>query len=119
MCHHYDYLKDYIVELETVPPINTEKFEIFWLHYPRKAGKKMALKAWLKIKMDDELFTKIMEALGRHKKTAQWTDAGGRFIPHPTTWLNQERWDDVLDSVSRIDTNNYNEVRKETIEILK
>ena len=26
--------------------------------------------------------------------TAQWTKEGGQYIPNPTTWLNQGRWDD-------------------------
>jgi hypothetical protein len=27
----------------------------------------------------------------------QWLREGGRFIPNPATWLNQERWGDEPD----------------------
>ena len=37
-----------------------------------------------------------MEGLERYKKTKQWQENAGRFVPHPTTWLNQERWEDEI-----------------------
>ena len=40
---------------------------------------------------------KIMAALERHKTSAQWAEDGGKYIPHPATWLNQHRWTDELD----------------------
>jgi hypothetical protein len=27
-------------------------------------------------------------------KSRQWTDEGGKYIPHPATWLNNHRWED-------------------------
>ena len=38
----------------------------------------------------------MLAALDRVKPT--WDDA--QFIPHPATWLNQERWDDEPDQVA-------------------
>jgi hypothetical protein len=96
MCRHYDDLRNYIKELEALPPVDEEKFAKFWKEYPRKVSRKMSLKAWLKIKMTDELFHRIMGALHNHKVSVQWEQNGGKFIPHPTTWLNQERWDDEI-----------------------
>ena len=37
-----------------------------------------------------------MVAVDQQRNSIQWQREEGRFIPLPTTWLNQERWDDVL-----------------------
>lgn len=71
-----------------------KRFDEFWEAYPKKVGKKAALASWKKVKPDTELFDKIMMAIGRAKATEQWQRENGRFIPNPTTWLNQGRWDD-------------------------
>ena len=69
-------------------------FGMFWLQYPRKEGKKAAEREWSRIRMDKEIFDAIMEALGRQRKSEQWTRDGGQFIPHASTWLHGERWKD-------------------------
>jgi hypothetical protein len=69
-------------------------FVSFWQQYPRKAGKKAAKKAWMDIKPDEALFLTIMEAL---KAANQYWHVHGislKHIPHPSTWLNEERWED-------------------------
>ncbi len=37
-----------------------------------------------------------MDGLRRWKGSDQWTKDGGRFVPHPTTWLNREGWNDLV-----------------------
>ena len=69
-------------------------FDQFWKAYPRKESKPTAKKAFEKIKPDEELLQKMLTAIERFKKTDQWQEDGGRFIPHPSTWLNQRRWED-------------------------
>ena len=69
-------------------------FDQFWKAYPRKESKPTAKKAFEKIKPDEELLQKMLAAIERFKKTDQWQEDGGRFIPHPSTWLNQRRWED-------------------------
>lgn len=71
-------------------------FLAFYNAYPRKVGKPNALKAWKKFKVDAELAAKIMASLEAHKQTRQWQNK--EYIPHPATWLNQERWEDEVDS---------------------
>jgi hypothetical protein len=71
-----------------------KRFDEFWSAYPKKVGKKAAWTAWNKIKPNAELHDKIMTAIGRARVTDQWMRENGRFIPNPTTWLNQGRWDD-------------------------
>ena len=74
---------------------NDDGFDTFWAAYPRKEGKKTAQAAWAKIKNPD--IDLILDAISKQKKTIQWTKEKGSFIPHPTTWLNQERWNDDVD----------------------
>ena len=69
-------------------------FDSFWSAYPKKVGKGAAQKAWKKIKPNKELVAKMLEAVAVAKTSRQWLDNGGQFIPHPATWLNQERWED-------------------------
>jgi hypothetical protein len=76
-------------------------FDGFWQSYPRKEGKGAARKAWSKIKAPAALLPKILAAVEKAKTCRQWQEDGGRFIPHPATWLNQERWDDSIDETPR------------------
>ena len=73
-----------------------KKFEQFWKAYPKKVGKGAARKSFEKIKPSDELLQKILSAVEQQSKSEQWLKEGGRYIPNPSTWLNQERWDDEL-----------------------
>lgn len=75
-----------------------EFFEVFWSLYPRKVAKPNALKAWRKIKPNNLLAAEIMDGLKKHKASRQWQEDNGRFIPHPATFLNQERWKDEVES---------------------
>ena len=71
-------------------------FVAFWEKYPYKVGKKAAWKAWQKVKYTPELGAKIMTALEAWKQSPQWTKDAGRYIPHPATWINGERWEDEV-----------------------
>jgi len=104
MCHHYDYLRDYIKELEDLPPFDCEKFETFWKEYPVKKAKSVAIKSWNKLKIDNDLFLIIMTAVKNHKKSIQWVKDNGQFIPMPSTWLNQRRWEDELEITNQKST---------------
>lgn len=70
-------------------------FSVFWSAYPRKEGKKAALKAWKKAR-DKPCLEELLRILEKSARTEQWRKEGGRFIPHPATWLNQGRWADEV-----------------------
>lgn len=74
-------------------PVLTD-FDLFWQAYPRKVGKKKARIAWTKARPDTETVQKMLDALAWQVNQPQWTKDGGAYVPHPTTWLNEERWDD-------------------------
>lgn len=69
-------------------------FTEFWAAYPKKVNKKGCYKSFCKIKKLKEEMPLIMEALERFKASKGWQKDNGQFIPHPTTWINQERWKD-------------------------
>ena len=86
----------------------SELFEIFWSDYPKKTAKQSALKAFEKIKPDEELLNKMLSSLEQQKKSVQWTKDNGRYIPYPANWLNGRRWEDELTEVkptSKFDDN--------------
>jgi hypothetical protein len=82
--------------------IKKEKFQTFWKQYPRKVAKAVAEKSFLKLNPNDELFEKMLEALEQHKLSTQWLNHNCKYIPHASTWLNQKRWEDILEVENRI-----------------
>ena len=38
----------------------------------------------------------LIEAINKQKNSEQWSKDGGKYIPHPATWLKGERWNDEL-----------------------
>jgi uncharacterized protein YdaU (DUF1376 family) len=86
--------------LRTKKPIpsasEVDGFDAFWAAYPKKVAKPEAKKAWTNLKPDEELIARILTALTETKRTPDWTREQGRFVPHPSTWINQQRWEDEL-----------------------
>ena len=70
-------------------------FEHFWKHYPRKIAKRAAQKAFDRLTKQEQ--SDAVEAIEQH--VAYWKLKGTEidFICHATTWLNQGRWEDILD----------------------
>jgi hypothetical protein len=67
-------------------------FDAFWSAYPRKVGKPSAVKAWKKVKPADHAAV----AAGVTRWAAYWVagQTSVEHIPHPSTWLNDRRWED-------------------------
>ena len=87
-------------EPRTAETTAKKRFDLFWSAYPKKVGKKDAQKAWKNAKVNTELFDRIMTAIGRARTTDQWQRENGRYIPNPSTWINQGRWDDEIKEAS-------------------
>jgi hypothetical protein len=70
------------------------EFNLFWAQYPKKVGKLTAKRSWEKLSQENQ--QKALEAIVEHRKywAAKGTD--WEFIPHASTWLNQERFEDEL-----------------------
>jgi len=67
-------------------------FEAFWSAYPRKVGKAAAVKAFAKVAPSEDLLRGMLGAIAEQRQSTQWVKDGGQFVPHPSTWLNQQRW---------------------------
>jgi len=66
----------------------------FWESYPKKVGKGAAEKVWLRITDKQSVIEKIKNSLEWQKNSEQWSKEGGQYIPNPSTYLNQQRWED-------------------------
>jgi hypothetical protein len=78
------------------PSPEIRRFDEFWALYPHKKAKQDAIKAWGRIKPDEALFSRIMDAVREQLQSEDWRKENGRFIPYPATWLNSGRWEDVV-----------------------
>lgn len=84
-----------MTEIEELPKIDSQwLFDVFWRLYPRKVGKKNALRAWGKIDLREA--TAIFENVRIMSESESWRKNNGQYIPHPSTYLNGERWKDEL-----------------------
>jgi len=66
-------------------------FEVFWSMYPKKTAKAYCREIWRRKQLSEEI---IIPALKRAIWSMEWQKDGGKFIPNPSTWLNQGRWED-------------------------
>lgn len=85
----------------TKPPISprgySTSFEKFWDAYPksRHVDKPNAFKAFERALKKTDLET-ILDAIERQKRGEAWLEDNGKYIPHPSTWLNGGRWEDEV-----------------------
>lgn len=77
-------------------------FDAFWNAYPKKrrTGKGAAMKSWVKHNCH-EIKETIVLSVAACCETAQWKKSDNRFVPHPTTWLNEKRWLDDVQPVEK------------------
>ena len=66
-----------------------EGFKAWWKEYPRKVAKGQAIKAWVKNDCE-EIATDILKATRKYPFSDEV-----QYIPHPSTWLNGWRWEDI------------------------
>lgn len=72
------------------------RFADFWSLYPKKVAKPAAERAWKLIAPDGTLVDKILAGLDEWKGSDQWERDAGRYVPNPSTFLNQRRWEDEV-----------------------
>jgi hypothetical protein len=65
-------------------------FDTFYGQYPKKVGKAKAKTVFKKL--DKKILPNILKALAEQQTSEQWQNP--KYIPHPSTWLNQKRWED-------------------------
>ena len=80
----------------------TESFEKWWRAYPNKQGKQAAFKIWQRANLEKLSSLIISHTEVRAEQDVKWL---GGYIPMPTTFLNQGRWEDEYERKQpKIDT---------------
>lgn len=89
-------------------PERNPEFMTWYATYPRAAARPDAYRAWSKAVAKisaDELLAKTTAFAEAHRRCG----TEERFIPHPATWLNQERWNDRLPEPRAAPTNGHHQ----------
>lgn len=82
-----------------VPQRGTGRFEEFWNCYPRKKAKSLCEKKWRALKLDDI----ADEILAKLRQQVDLDDEWKRgYIPNPSTYLTQQRWQDEITPAKEI-----------------
>ena len=91
----------------------TLRAEAIYSKYPRKVGKPVALSAIKKaaikvhltvdgVETDVAAFAWLLDKTTQFQKaTETWKESDRKYIPHPATWFNQERYNDDPSTWSR------------------
>lgn len=89
--------EDHHQETPPTPSADDDAFEALWTAWPRKAGKQAALRCWRRLTnaKKNEVIPLLVAHANAHRQHTP-----PQFIPHLSTILGQERWDDPL-AVSR------------------
>jgi hypothetical protein len=69
----------------------------FWPAYPRKVARAAAAKAALKLRTPELRAAALAGLRAQLPALQQRMAEDPRMVPHPATWLNQERWSDEPD----------------------
>lgn len=82
-------------------------FDDFWSLYPRKKSKGQARKTWAKLVADRVLTPTVQQYIVDHlairvKDDDAWINGEPQFIPHPSTWLNAEGWEDEYETLQAL-----------------
>lgn len=85
-----------------------DRFPEFYAAYPKKVKKKPAHDIWKRKKLN-ALTDKILQDIAmRLSSDRRWLDG---FVPDPTTYLNQERWNDEITGDSHAKTQQPRDTR--------
>lgn len=80
------------------------RFDEFWAVYPNKKGKADAKKAWRRKNLDALADLIIGDVKARAAGDRQWLEG---FIPHGSTYVNAEGWQDAIEPPRRQAASGY------------
>jgi hypothetical protein len=78
------------LDLDLPDPL--DGFDRWWSSYPRKEGKSKAREHWATMRPDERERCVDTQAAWNRYWTQSRTEL--RFVPHGSTWLSQNRWED-------------------------
>lgn len=71
-------------------------FELFWSKYPKKVSKRKSEEIYTKLATSEEVEQSLLKGLDSYKEKWRIECTDVKYIPNPTTWLNQARWEDEV-----------------------
>ena len=77
----------------------TDEFNEVWLVYPNGANKFNAFERWLKMNGDRPENEELISAI--KMQSPKWEKDGFKFTPLFSTWLNNKRWEDEVETVKK------------------
>lgn len=77
-----------------------EHFAGFWAAWPKKEGRFDACRAFAKLSPDDQAAATSRAEAWLTARPDLLDPARYRYIPHASTWLNQQRWTDQAPAIS-------------------
>lgn len=88
--------KDKDIGQPTVDPKSSDPslFDDFWKEYPRRVKRKKTKIIWDQKKLY-LIFDQIIFNI-RQRNATEWKGKDKQYIPHPTTYLNNEQWNDEI-----------------------
>jgi hypothetical protein len=99
--------------VDDLPP----KFVEFWDAYPRKVSKVQAVSAWRGLSLSNEDADTVISDVKARSASADWVKEGGRYIPYPSTYLNNRRWTDDINAAPQLVPADGSEKARLTAEI--
>ena len=91
---------------DVAPEKSDKAFNEFWEWYPVKKNKVRAKKIWDRKKYTSILSLILTDVINRLKHDSQWQDK--QYIPHPSTYLGNELWNDEITTHSSISSSSKN-----------
>ena len=77
-----------------MPDFKDISFDDFYKLYPRKISRSNAEKSFKKLNKRDKVLA--YEGIVKYNKFWAENKTEPQYIPYPSTWLNQKRWEDEL-----------------------
>lgn len=99
-CNNDETKSNSIKEIEIEKEIDKEKdkymceFDELWKLYPKKIGKKDALRHYIRNRKNKVPYETILEGLKKYIEYINNTNTPMQFIKDGSTWFNQESWND-------------------------
>lgn len=83
---------------QELPQPTTAGFDDFWKVWPNRVSRKKAAAKWKSRKLDNMAERIIADVRNRLENDPRWVSG---YIPDPCTYLNGDRWEDVIDEKPR------------------
>lgn len=90
-------------------------FDEFWKEYPRNENRKRAKQIWDKRNLDPMANQIIEDVKLRKAQHSPW-QGGKMYVPHPSTYLSGDRWNDEIIRITEVPRVKQNELRSTVLD---